>query len=472
MTTTTRTGADTLPETPAGVLAALRVEQDTRRVSEVHSMRLAAHWVALHPVLADTDPGACFQSPKTLAGQGSPAIDEFTIPDIATMLGQTCDAVGSYLTDVIELRYRLPLLWAAILAGEVTPWRARRVAQTTLDLTPEAAAFVDEQTAWCANRLTPSQLVRLIDQTRARFMPTRHAQDFVDAADSRHVTFTTDQVSFDGTMHLEADLDIPDALGLAEAVTAGAARLAALGSTDTLDGRRASALGDLARHQLAFGFDDPEPDPDPAPVQSPQSPRKAPQSRPASPATTQIVLHALLFADAITAAGWPGADLAGFLEEAGGRVLTADQIRAWCGRPDVTIVVKPVIDLRARLEASGYAPTTRIRDHVIARDRTCVFPWCGRNARRCDLDHVVPYDHAHPERGGSTSTDNLAALCRRHHRLKTRGRWHYTMTTPGVFVWTSPYGQQYLRDHTGSRELPEESGHANTSGHPPDPPDE
>ncbi|WP_157953278.1 DUF222 domain-containing protein, partial [Nocardioides allogilvus] len=253
MATTTRSSTDTLPETPAQVLVALRAEQDQRHASEVRSMQLAAHWVALHPVLDSSDPAACFQSPKTLAGEGSPAIDEFTIPDVATMLGQTCDAVGSYLTDVIELRYRLPQLWAGVLAGLVTPWRARRIAQTTVGLTPEAATFVDQQTAWCANRLTPSELVRLVDHARARFMPDELAKEAADAADRRHVTFDTDQVSFDGTMHLEADLDIPDALGLAEAVAAGAAHQLALGSTDTLDGRRATALGDLARQQLAFG---------------------------------------------------------------------------------------------------------------------------------------------------------------------------------------------------------------------------
>ena len=143
--------------------------------------------------------------------------------------------------------------------------------------------------------------------------------------------------------------------------------------------------------------------------------------------------------------------LTGYVEQAGTRILTADQIRAWCGRPDVTIVVKPVIDLHDRLETAGYRPTDRIRDHVIARDRTCAFPWCGRNARRCDLDHVIPYDHDDPDRGGTTSTDNLAPLCRTHHRLKTRGRWRYAMTNPGVFVWTSPHGHEYLRDHTGSR---------------------
>ena len=183
MATITRSSTDTLPDTPAEVLAALRAEQDHRHASEVRSMVLAAHWVALHPVLDPTCPDACFQSPKTLAGVGSPAIDEFTIPDIATMLGLTCDAVGSYLTDVIELRYRLPQLWAGTLAGLVTAWRARRIAQTTVGLTRQAAGFVDEQTAWCANRVTPAQLERLVDHARARFMPDQLTKEVADAAD-------------------------------------------------------------------------------------------------------------------------------------------------------------------------------------------------------------------------------------------------------------------------------------------------
>ena len=452
MASTTRT-TTCLPESPVEVLAALRAEQDARRASEVRSMRLAAHWVALHPALDSSAPGACFQSPKTLAGEGSPVIDEFYIPDVAAMLGMTCDSVGSWLTDVVELHYRLPHLWAGVLTGSVTPWRARAVAQATVALTPDAAAYVDEQTAWCANRLTPSQLVRLVDHARARFMPDQLAADIAAAADKRHVTFEVDQVSFDGTMHLEADLEIPDALGLAEAVTAGAARLAALGSEDTLDGRRATALGDLARHQLAFGFDDEER-----------------SSTTAQPATTQIVLHAHLPTDAILRPDLAdtGKHLTGWIEQAGTRVLAAEQVRAWCGRPDVSVVVKPVIDLHQHLETDGYRPTERIRDHVIARDRTCVFPWCGRNARACDLDHVIPFDHDAPADGrthpGPTSTDNLAPLCRRHHRLKTHGRWSYTMTQPGVFVWTSPHGHTFRRDHTGSRQL----DHPDPDSHPPD----
>ncbi len=44
------------------------------------------------------------------------------------------------------------------------------------------------------------------------------------------------------------------------------------------------------------------------------------------------------------------------------------------------------------------------------------------------------------------------------------------MTEPGVFVWTSPHGHHYLRDHTGSQPLnrahPDHP--AEPTGHPPD----
>ncbi|WP_235534759.1 HNH endonuclease signature motif containing protein [Nocardioides sp. Soil777] len=285
-------------------------------------------------------------------------------------------------------------------------------------------------------------------------------------------------------MHLEADLEIPDALALAEAVKSGAEHLAKLGSTDTADGRRATALGDLARHQFTIGFDDPD-HPDDLDVsgvevraQRASKPTASTASSSPSRPVTQIHLYAHLSADAITHFDSPDASdeaLCGRIEQGGQRLLSVDQIRAWCGRPDVQVTVTRVIDLRERLECQGYRPTPEMREHVIVRDGTCVFPWCGRNARLCDLDHVIPYDHEKPEDGGPTATDNLAPLCRRHHRLKTRGRWRYEMTEPGVFVWTSPLGHTYLRDHTGSRPIgrawPDPGADDNTDrpdSHPPD----
>ena len=43
----------------------------------------------------------------------------------------------------MELAYRLPRVWARVLAGEVAVWKARRIAQATASLPPEGAAAVD-----------------------------------------------------------------------------------------------------------------------------------------------------------------------------------------------------------------------------------------------------------------------------------------------------------------------------------------
>ncbi|MEO7351967.1 MAG: HNH endonuclease signature motif containing protein, partial [Marmoricola sp.] len=94
----------------------------------------------------------------------------------------------------------------------------------------------------------------------------------------------------------------------------------------------------------------------------------------------------------------------------------------------------------------------------------CVFPWCTRAARKSDHDHVIPF-----EQGGTTSSDNIAPLCRRHHRLKTHATWRYTMLEPGTYLWTSPHGYQFLRDHHGTLDV--SSDKRPTPPDPADPPD-
>ena len=116
----------------------------------------------------------------------------------------------------------------------------------------------------------------------------------------------------------------------------------------------------------------------------------------------------------------------GRLEE-GQRLVLLDQVKAWCTDSRTRVTIKPVIDLTTELSAPGYAVPDRLREQVILRDGTCVFPWCSRPARSCDVDHVVPYDHDAAAEGrpqpGPTTTSNLAALCRHHHRLKTHTAW-------------------------------------------------
>ena len=79
--------------------------------------------------------------------------------------------------------------------------------------------------------------------------------------------------------------------------------------------------------------------------------------------------------------------------EEGQRLVLLDQVKDWCGDSRTKITIKPVIDLNADLSTPAYEVPDRIREQVILRDRTCVFPWCTRPARGCDIDHVIPHDH-------------------------------------------------------------------------------
>ena len=91
-----------------------------------------------------------------------------------------------------------------------------------------------------------------------------------------------------------------------------------------------------------------------------------------------------------------------------------------------------------RREVDRYRPSVVLEHLVGVRQRVCAFPGCARAARRCDVDHTIPYDQ-----GGRTCECNLAPLCRRHHQAKQAPGWHLDQTKPGTMTWTTPSGRSY-----------------------------
>jgi hypothetical protein len=69
-------------------------------------------------------------------------------------------------------------------------------------------------------------------------------------------------------------------------------------------------------------------------------------------------------------------------------------------------------------------PNARQKREVLATNPTCIFPGCRMPAADCDVDHRVRWADSPETRG-----DNLAPLCRRHHRLKDEGNWSYRRIT-------------------------------------------
>jgi hypothetical protein len=96
----------------------------------------------------------------------------------------------------------------------------------------------------------------------------------------------------------------------------------------------------------------------------------------------------------------------------------------------------PPVEADNRRRTAGPALTRWIR----SRDGTCRAPGCRVPASVCDIDHTI--DHA---AGGLTAHDNLALLCRHHHRLKHQAGWQVAQPTPGQLTWTSPHGPRFTR---------------------------
>lgn len=418
---------------PETLLALAAEAEATVRIAERRKLRLAAHWCVLHPATPEGGPAVWGDSRlpgttdwnESLGGDGTPAVAAFSPEPFAAALGVSTFAGMSLLADVLDLQHRLPNLWSAVESLSVPAWKGRRVAELTRSLSRDAARWVDDQ-------LTDSpgygwrRVEATITLAIAKFHPDR-----LDAHERKG------KHGWDVTLHHGHDLDtglagtsqlhaVGDTLDLSkfyDLVCDQAARLGALGDADPLGARKAKALGVIADAQAALDLVTCEPGDT---AERPYRPTIL-----AGRARTHLYLHVSL-ADLASGAALGRAEGLG--------PVTHDTIRAWLGSTKATI--RPVLDLQRTDAVDEHDPPPWMRELVILRDEHCVFPHCQRKARRCDLDHIEPYDDTGPP--GQTHPGNLAPLCRRHHRLKTRRRWRYTRRPDGTYQWLTRHNQGYL----------------------------
>src|SRR3954468_158545 len=314
-------------DTPAGVLSAVRDEVAAVMVAERNKMVLAVTWAAMHSVDSMDDaayyPG--LEGELALAGPGAPLVAEFAVAELAVALRVTTDAGRAFLGLAMELRYRLPRLWKRVTAGDLAPWRARKVAEQTMTLSMEAAAFVDAHVAAFAHKISHARLERLVEEAVTRFMPAEAEARRRAAAEGRHFDIHTRHTTAEGVVDGSGTLDLADALDLDAAVTRGAADLKQLGCAESLDVRRSLAVGVMARRQLTLDLNRDQPEDD--------RPVKSVKAR-------QVVLYVHTSQAALTGTGLADCDLAR-VENTRGFVLV-DQVRDWCADPDAQVVVKPV----------------------------------------------------------------------------------------------------------------------------------
>ena len=119
------------------------------------------------------------------------------------------------------------------------------------------------------------------------------------------------------------------------------------------------------------------------------------------------------------------------------------------------ISLKPVIDLPAgHTPIDAYEIPASLREQLLLRNPADVFPYAAALSRSIDVDHTIPY--LSPDKGGppgQTRLGNLGPHTRRHHRLKTHGRWQVRQPEPGTWLWRSPHRRTYLVNASGTHPL-------------------
>src|SRR3954452_15164617 len=160
----------------AAVLAAARAARATANAAEAQVLADAVAWAHLHPVTDLHDAATVLvehgqDTGIPIAGDGAPLVSEFAVAEFAAALGLSSAAGRTLVGHALELAHRLPKTWARVQDGSLAPWRARRIAEETLCLSLEAAAFVDRMVAPFAHRTGLAQTQRLVEDAIARFMP-------------------------------------------------------------------------------------------------------------------------------------------------------------------------------------------------------------------------------------------------------------------------------------------------------------
>ena len=137
----------------------------------------------------------------------------------------------------------------------------------------------------------------------------------------------------------------------------------------------------------------------------------------------------------------------GTIEKLGAATLT--KIRDWVGHHQV--VIQPVLNMQRGDAVDVHDPPVWMREHVMLRDGHCIFPGCPSTPE--PATSTTPSPTTRTDHPAKPRPDNLACLCRRHHRAKTSGLWRYARTPDGSYVWHGPHGATYVVTSEGTGAL-------------------
>lgn len=444
-----------LPADPVQTGDHLRALRALRAGVEARELVLVAHLCDQAPPPRAEDavlPGRTTMVPG--GADGTPRIPEFLHLELGPLLGTTPYAARRLIADVLDLRHRLPRLWAAVLGADVPVAVARRIAAlcATRGLSCEQARAVDEALAGRLGGLGFGRAMALAEAEVIRADPEKARRQEERARTGR--CFRLGRADDSGTRTVFARMNAADAIHLTAMVGRLADVFAETGDQRPRGEREARALGLLATPARAVtvlaGAATPQPallgegDPDLGERTAWSDPRAlatvadalagVDPDRLAPP----VRLYVHTYADHLDAD-----DLA---RVEGGRATLVGDLRGLLA--DSRVRLTQVIDHRESVATDAYEVPAAVREQLLTAQPFEVFPWSTRRSRRLDLDHTRPFRAGE---AGQTRPDNLGPLSRTAHRARTHGGFALAQPVPGLWLWRTPLGGVHSVSNRGAR---------------------
>ncbi|WGW10726.1 HNH endonuclease signature motif containing protein [Saxibacter everestensis] len=456
-------------ETGAGSRATAHPDSSASGTSEVEAGRTAASTVRQHAVSAQTQPAAeeetgtvAFRAFREAVSRGLP---RFSGDEVACALDVASRTGKTRLLDAMFASACFPRALALVKAGTIDRARFGFLITQTRSLDAHAALELDDLVASWPNGLSRRAFTRRVRTAvavaDARDAAARHAQVCQD----RSVQFIPVE---DGAAILSvygpADALLTAYRRLDAAARTQSASPAGPGSTFGLDATSGIASASGANPESGFRggecvgadgrtlaqrrFDlltgvDFGPDGRATIDGSSGTINGVTGARSRVPAQTRVNVTV----PALTLLGL--ANLPGHLDGYG-PIPPAMATAIAADAPTWTrILTDPITGRILNTRQYSYRPDTETLRYLRARHTTCTVPCCTTPSDRAEIDHVVPFDHDHPDRGGPTNAWNLGPGCKNHHQGKTLGILHAETIGarhgPVTIRWHLPSGRYYDR---------------------------
>ncbi|MCY0904059.1 HNH endonuclease signature motif containing protein [Arthrobacter sp. H14-L1] len=419
-------------DTPAAVAALA----DAARLESYAAAMKASLSVRIGQTVLDEMPD---RARNTVSGQS--LAYNTAVSEIGCALHLAERTAGFLLNDSTTLIENFPATFAALTCGDLDYQRVRTILAQAEGIPLQTLPQYETAVLTRAKEQNNPQVAARARRLRETLHPEAFITRKTKAAAGRSLTFRPAQ---DGMAYLEAFLPAETALAAYNTITEAAQKAQGPDEPRTLSQLRADLtaaylLGLTCPHTTtdsasrdSASRDRTDGDEDHGPRRDTHGSGHGRGSRAGVPKPkAQIMIMIPLFS--LLGIKDEAAELAGYgpmpIETA---LDLAKDEPAW-----YRMLTDPVTNIPAKQDRNLYKIPQKTRTWLQIRDGTCRFPGCTRQARFTDTDHTIPWPN------GPSHIENLACLCKRHHKLKHKMGWKVSQTGNGILTWTAPSHQTY-----------------------------